>query len=188
MVLARQNDPIEPTAKNMTRSFLRQNMDKFEMAFPNVHKDHWGELDIMGVRPSGYIEEFEIKVSRSDFRADFKKLNTWKKGDLLEWSETMHRRIEQPKHECLRQRECFPNRFSFLVPEGLVSADDIPDGLGLYYAVKSSASESGFWITQIKKPALLHKEKINQILYTKFLKRLAWRYIDSLKEVGDSNA
>jgi len=49
------------------------NSDRYEMLLPNVYVKNSCEMDLLGVRKSGFIDEIEIKMSKSDFNADFKK-------------------------------------------------------------------------------------------------------------------
>ncbi len=68
----------------------------------------WGrEIDVLVVRPSGFADEIEIKISASDIKADTKKY---------------HRRL--PRHELLR-------RWWFAVPEKLSGHPDIPADAGI---------------------------------------------------------
>jgi hypothetical protein len=68
----------------------------------------WGrEVDILVIRPSGYADEIEIKISAADIKADMKK---------------HHRRL--PRHELLK-------RWWFAVPENLSGHPDIPADAGI---------------------------------------------------------
>jgi outer membrane autotransporter protein len=40
---------------------------------PNYTPKNWFECDVMAVTKAGYLEEYEIKLSASDFKADSKK-------------------------------------------------------------------------------------------------------------------
>lgn len=102
------------------------------------------ECDVLSVSKSNYIYEYEIKISRSDFKKDFLKekhthiinenFTTIKKGEL---------------HYIL------PNYFSFVTPSNLISIDEVPDYAGLIYM----NDDGSFDI--VKKPKLLHKTKAN---------------------------
>ncbi len=50
----------------------------------------------------------------------------------------------------------YPNKFSFAVPEGLISKDEIPDYAGLYYLMPDGT------IKEIKRAKFLHKEKFTK--------------------------
>lgn len=69
------------------------------------------EVDFIGIHPENMFSvEFEIKRTKSDFRADFKKKN---------------------KHELLKKGLWPVNQFFFVSPRGVLNAKDIPKHLGL---------------------------------------------------------
>ena len=100
------------------------------------------EQDVLSILKSGYISEFEVKVSRSDFKADAKK----RKWFFFE------NRIERS----------IPNYFYYVCPEGLINTDEIQDYAGLIYVNEDS-------IEVIKKAKILHRFKHNIVKFlTKF--------------------
>lgn len=108
------------------------------------------ESDSILVTKAGYAYEFEIKISRNDFRNDFKhKKNKHlflegKAGDLGAVLDDRYR----------------PNYFYYAVPEGLISEDEVPEYAGLIY-VKNIISWPYFQITIAKRAPSLHKEKFD---------------------------
>lgn len=101
------------------------------------------EADVFKRTRNGYITEYEIKISRSDYFADFKKSN----GD---------------KHNRLKTGESICNKFYFVVPHGLISKEDIPEYAGLI-----TYSNRHF---QIEKMApFIHKQKPDSIETYRFL-------------------
>lgn len=87
------------------------------------------EIDVMSVSKSGMLYEFEIKISRGDFKADLKKRKHW-------WLEKMP--------------EKGPNYFSYVCPDGLIKVGEIGAGVGLYYVVNGE-------IVEIRTPKRRHK-------------------------------
>lgn len=87
------------------------------------------EQDVISVSKSGMVYEFEVKISRSDFKADAKK----------------RKHIYYPEN--ITQS---PNYFSYVCPEGLISPDEINKGVGLYYATEDK-------LLEIVKPKIRHK-------------------------------
>jgi hypothetical protein len=74
------------------------------------------EADLLVLRKTGYIAEFEIKVSRSDFKADFKKVD---------------------KHNFLRAgHKWCANEFYYACEDGLIKPDEVPEYAGLVYIVR----------------------------------------------------
>jgi hypothetical protein len=81
---------------------------------PNASIWYW-EADLIHVTPSGFATEWEIKLSRSDYRADFKK---------------------QFKHQILsgeHQPDCGPKYFYYACPAGLIRPNELPKYAGLFY-------------------------------------------------------
>lgn len=117
----------------LRRNFLSFSAKKYEMFGKFVYD--W-ESDYLAITKSGYAYECEIKISRSDFFNDNKKV---KKHLILEGKDEEKQR---------------PNYFYYAVPEGLVKPEEIPDDYGLIYV------HTGF--VNIVKPAkLLHKNKVD---------------------------
>jgi hypothetical protein len=77
------------------------------------------EADLLIIQPSGLVMEIEIKVSRADFKADFRKL-------------AKHAGLQGGGRTSVR-RAAGPNYFSFAVPAGLVKPEEVPAYCGLIY-------------------------------------------------------
>ena len=79
-----------------------------------IYPNH--ECDALVITNSNYAVEYEIKISRGDFFADFKK----------------------KKHKSMRRNDGGKiSRFYYVMPKGMVSLDDIPQYAGLIYVDKS---------------------------------------------------
>lgn len=125
---------------------------------------------------SGYIYEFEIKISKADFKNDFKHkqekhicLVSGRSQRLVEeYSKSLfeHYRKKRDSNrwtdEQIREWYCDvdrfsqwkkPNYFYYVVPEGMITEDDVPEYAGLVYV----AEEAGMRV--VKKAQCLHKEK-----------------------------
>lgn len=99
-----------------------------------------GECDVMSVSKSNYIYEYEVKISKSDFKADFKKKK--------------HKNMS--KRKSINESKGYyysPNYFYFVVPSGLIDINDVPEYAGLMYV-----NENGSF-NKIKKAPKLHSEK-----------------------------
>ena len=120
----------------------------YEIVIPNFYFGIY-EMDLFRLTNSEIIYEYEIKISRSDFFADFKK----KFGN-----ETKHSRFEN--------KSCACNKFFFVVPENMVGIEEVPSYAGLIYYLGG-----GFKIIKAA-PMLKKKDKIN---YQSLAKSLAWR-------------
>lgn len=93
------------------------------------------EMDLFKLSKTGNITEFEIKISLSDFKADFKK------GGGI-------------KHANIRSGQCKCNRFYYVIPKGIVPVELIPKYAGLYEFEKDH-------FNLIKNAPMLHKNKFS---------------------------
>ena len=124
-------------------SFLSPNSVKYFTENLNVYD--W-ESDVLKITKSGYAYEFEIKISRGDFKNDFKHKK--KKHLLLENKENKAK---------------MPNYFYYVVPEDLITEDEVPEYAGLIY-IYGTVLGSGrpyYSFSEIKKAPKLHAEKMN---------------------------
>lgn len=118
---------------------------------------YYKETDFLVVNNNGYIADYEIKVSLSDLKAEFK--NKPLKHSILETGN-----ITLP-YTYFRNKQRFetgesipckrPNKFWFITPENLVTVNEVPHYSGLMYVLESGE------IKIIKQAPFLHKEKID---------------------------
>lgn len=157
-----------PTASNIQKAFYRSNVQRYEIVAPNIFLTHTSnEMDIIAIRKSSFVDEIEIKISHSDFKADFKKTirgyqdeYPWIKHDTL-------------KHDELKAGNLECNYFSFLVPVELEDKCDIPDYAGLYVFKQNRVRG---YVHEIKKAPLLHRRKITDNLKYHIGRKMAYRY------------
>ena len=126
----------------------------------NVHLLEF-ESDFMYVSLNGYMHEIEVKVSRSDFRADFKK-----QGVRYDRVTNLKNTVE--KHVIIPQGLTGLKHFSFAVPEGLVTKEEIPEYAGLCYVTKSPRAGhlALRWVKRpptLPHPRCISKKEINHI-------------------------
>lgn len=151
----------QPTEKHLQLAFHSITFGRYELIMPNIHMLH-NEMDIIGVRKSGFVDEIEIKLSKSDFLADFKK----SKGH----SGSKHYHIKNGTHFC--------NYFSFLLPEHLVEECKIPFYSGLYVFKHWDGKEG--YVEEIKKPPRLHSRKISDRNKYEIARKATYKYWDIL--------
>ena len=125
-------------------NFLSPNSVKYFTENLNVYD--W-ESDVLKITKSGYAYEFEIKISRGDFKNDFKHKK--KKHLLLENKENNSK---------------MPNYFYYVVPEGLVTEDEVPEYAGLIYVHATIIGNSRVYyqFQEIKAAPKLHSNKIDE--------------------------
>ncbi len=153
-------------------------------ALPHWTPPGWWECDVACLSKAGYLTEYEIKTSRSDFTADSRKV---KLGEFSLGREVVKRLVKvtdppyqlRNKHDLLSKGDpAGPCRFYFVVPEGLVDLSEVPHWAGLITAT--------MFRTQVRlridrEPARLHNEKVTwkQSMY----EALYFRYHRLLRSV-----
>jgi len=123
----------------------RMFLDNHDYILNNVFMFNW-ESDLFAISKSGYSVEIEVKISRSDYLADFKK----RKHDLFN--------TPDPAVE-------IPNRFYFACPEGMIKPEEVPSYAGLIWCESRYANYH-----VAKKAPILHRNKID------FTSRLLSKY------------
>jgi hypothetical protein len=167
MFLSKKQEPEKITEFIIQKKLAIQFISGCRYVVPNMH-NFFGEMDFFIVRRSGYSEEFEIKISKADFRADNKKAKkhafynkAFTGGDLF------------IQYYGTKAKKNIPNRFSYVVPESLdIKPEDVPEYAGL-------CELRGRYLYYLKRPPLMHKEKLNWS--EKIATSLSWRY---LKVIG----
>lgn len=115
---------------------------------PNWTPPKWWECDVARIMPSGRWHEYEIKISKSDFLADQKKVS--ESG----WGMGRHSKI---KHlELHRGAKEGPNHFWYVLPESVAAEVELPSFAGLIIASKFNGR---IFVNQKKAAPVLHKEK-----------------------------
>lgn len=114
---------------------------KYKVANVYVFRYDW-ETDYFVQKQNGYCYEFEIKTSKADFLADFKKTT---KHTILKSGASDLDGFKSHKNR--------PNKLFYVVPQGMIEAKDIPDYAGLMYVNEGRLST-------IKEAPFIHKEKL----------------------------
>lgn len=134
---------------------------------PNLVIPHGWEADVAALTKTGFCHELEIKTSRSDFKADFRKSEYHKKHG------TKH---EQLASRVFEKGRWIPNYFWFCTPKGLLELSDIPDHAGLIefeWRKYDYLKYLHLSATETKPAPRLHKNRTDSDhLKTEFLKRL----------------
>jgi hypothetical protein len=138
--LKQNKNSAAQTEFSIQKILVRHYMSGAKYMVPNMYYG-LGEMDMFLLRRSGYVEEFEIKCSTSDLRADFKKR----------------------KHSHFAQVYCtgkplkcqIPNRFSYVLGQNVSWVKDwFPEYAGLYVV-------HNYYLQCLITPKLMHKQKYN---------------------------
>lgn len=122
-------------------------------AAPNVYIFH-NESDFLGITKARITHEYEIKLTRSDFNADFKKYRHQYYGD----AETEYAR---------------PNYFWYVAPRGLLDPADVPEYAGL---IQVSGNRVHPFTERAKNAPKLHGGKISDHELEKVFRASMFRY------------
>lgn len=158
----------------LQNAFYRSQRQRYEMILPNIHLQTGFEMDLFCLRKSRYVEEVEIKVSKSDYKADFKKTVHVKcleseSNPALPWQQ----HTDLLKHQALTEGRIVSNYFCFLVPADLADDIELPPYAGLYVYTPSR----GFPRVACRvSPTLLHKSKVSTDLLYRHTRALSYRY------------
>jgi len=155
---------------------------------PGIAPHGWWECDIFSLTRAGYMHEFEIKVSRSDFKADFNKC--WD-----QWRSMRHRGIKKLesdmskeevraslapvyKHDLMKEGYTKgPKFFWFCAPEGLLEKKDIPDHAGfIEFPEHNETGRIPWGMRVVKKAPTLHTTKFCEKRLKEMRARLVYRY------------
>lgn len=154
-----QKELVRFTENDLQRAFVETWMwarNRYAFIAPNV-RDLWPNLteyDLLAIRRSGFVDEIEIKLSASDFAADFKKMG----------------RHGISKHKLIAEGGATCNYFAFLVPEELESKIKVPDHAGLYVLRR------GHFAEEAKRAPRLHKNRIGEKMRGRLGEKMMFKY------------
>lgn len=122
---------------------------------PNFHPRFWYECDIYAVTKAGYAREYEVKLSRADFKNDKKN--------------------KTRKHSRLKERDAGgPTQFYYVVPELMIKKTEIPKYAGLYYI--HECGNGGVILMKVKEAPRLSRKKVNRSQLMKICRAFYFRY------------
>lgn len=121
----------------------------------NYGRTGYFEADILAVTKSMMVTEVEVKISRSDFKADFKKTHK-------------HYRMQNPRNE---NGIATPNRFYYACPIGLIEESEVPAYAGLMWVDILGN------VTLVKSAPRIHKDKASEKLIIGMLENLTAKTI-----------
>ena len=117
---------------SIQKNICREEVLKGNLPCENISPGMF-EMDVLSILKSGNIVEIKVKSSRSDFKADAKKIDKWN---------FFSNRVETQ----------IPNYFYYACPSGMIKKNEIQDYAGLIYVEKEAC-------TVIKRAKILHRYK-----------------------------
>ena len=169
---------------------LRLMVDRYRrnLCCPNYTPRQWWECDLFEVTEAGYFNEYEIKLTRADFKADALKENReWLGG----WGKEAQYKVEN-KHRLLAAGDPRgPSKFWYVVPKDLIAESEVPAWAGLIYCSIWQPRGAFKVQTKIVRPApRLHRTKIdpkvvehvNSIFYYRFANLFLFKRLENENE------
>ena len=162
----------------MIAAFIEKSIIKnlADRAFPIylTHYDRQGfnEADVLGISGAGMIYEYEIKVSRADYLADFR--NKQHKHLILSRGEgvnTYAKWVKGKRTDDTYDLVVLPNKFYYACPVDLITISDLPPYAGLIYI-----TDEGKYI-EIKPAPIIHRTKADEIIYKSIAATLSERLV-----------
>lgn len=167
----------EPLTEQTIQMRLNRFLASWKYNVDGLYVFGWESDKLIWTR-SGYIYEFEIKISRADYKNDFK--NKKEKHIILkgpteqekymphfyqsyEWNKQNYKSFEEyvsksgPESNDLIANRRKPNYFYYTVPEGLIRPEEVPEYAGLLWIRMEDGHDGGIIIK--KKAPMLHKTK-----------------------------
>lgn len=128
-----------------TEEYIQKKLDGFfaestkKYVLENLYVFSWESDKLIETR-SGLIYEFEIKISKSDFKNDFNKKD---KHVILEGGQMHIPTFDglEPIYQKMYEKNYLvsnfkkPNYFYYAVPEGLITIEEVPEYAGLIYVL-----------------------------------------------------
>lgn len=168
----------EPLTEQKIQRLLDNFFASYKYNVDGLYVFEW-ESDKLIWTKAGYIYEFEVKISRADYKNDFKHKKDKHiilKGPteeeqmmpgfyrFYEWNKHHYSSIDECKAK-LKPTDSYyianhrkPNFFYYAVPEGMIKPDEVPEYAGLIY-IKQECQFSYQSFSIVKKAPQLHKTK-----------------------------
>lgn len=145
---------------------LRRNRYDRSTVVPNFTPQGWFECDLFELTGAGLFVEYEVKIDRSDFKADATKTRRiW--GDRQWMQLNKHSYLTHALQPC-------PSRFYFVVPEAMVRPCEIPEFAGLIYMSHDTSQKRMFEMLAVRAPQL-HRKKPDTTLKQQAINACYWR-------------
>ncbi|HCA07396.1 hypothetical protein [Chryseobacterium sp.] len=132
--------------EELVHAYIHSHCDfEKEIVLTNYFQADW-EADMLFIDADGFSHEIEIKLSKSDFKNDFKKSYLNK--------ETGEKFLKHDKISC---GDYICNAFSFLLPMGMIEHSIIPEHCGIIeFYHNADTWETEFYL--IRSPKRVHED------------------------------
>jgi hypothetical protein len=169
-------------AKKILLILWQANNKQFTVAAPNVYAGYGWESDLLALNKREYATEYEIKLTASDFKRDAKK-QAWDREPAHNWN-------YKSKYDMLLEG-LGPNRFYYVLPEGVVADDQVPEWAGIIRVEDLTKREGyeprNYWhelrLYKTREAKMLHKGKADPKIRDNCFRSLYYRYWAKLSQI-----
>jgi hypothetical protein len=148
-------------------------LDRYHQTFvmKNYTPAGWFECDVFECTAAGYFREYEIKISRGDFKNDAGKAKEkWNFNETAKKFETT--KLDTKHQQLAAGSVAGPVQFWFVYPEGLVTLDEVPAWAG---AIEMIASVKLPYGAERRKAPRLHDKKVDDAIMKHARASCYWR-------------
>ena len=124
------------------------------------------EADFLRITNSGFLYEYEIKMTVEDFRKDFSK-------------ESKHHIKPTTKHEMLKSGELNIKHFYFCAPSGIIPVEQVPEEFGLI-EFRREGNYQQLFSTTVQKPRALSNHIADFKFKVKIMEKVFWSYKEQM--------
>lgn len=150
------------SVKNIQVALFKEFRKRGWRVFSTNTKAFQNEADFIGITPSRFVTEFEIKRSRADYFAELQAKTT--------------------KHERLQKGRLPINYFYFVCEEELIKKSEVPDYCGLIYVKRGISKTSPYIVKVVKVAPRLHSKRTTDFLIITALKSIMNKYFSMIEE------
>lgn len=145
-----------------------------QWACANIHYYAF-ESDLLILRNSGTVVEYEIKLSVSDFRAGLKKKQIISPYNKNRRVNKIHKNQKYiTRHEYLT-KGLGANMFYYVAPDEVISRVDIPEWAGIIRVAPNNSANVCSRVLK-KRARKLHKKKASEVMKEKIMTSCYYKY------------
>ena len=153
------------TAKDITAGIFKHFHKKSKWIIESIYLLFDSESDVVTMSKAGYITEYEVKVTLSDFKRDMVK--KYKMG-----------RVSERKHSALSSGKTGIKHFYFCAPKDMIPLKLIPRHAGLMEFWRQGG---GVMYKIVKRaPALVDATKASPKMEKKIITSMKWKYMNKV--------
>jgi len=167
------------TERDIQRGLMWKFCGSQDVRMVNYTPGRWWECDLIRVTPAGYWYEYEVKLTKSDFKRDAEKYSCVRIQTPGGWWRYSNQ--QEYKHDLLTANDPRgPKQFWFAFPAELIPMEQVPEWAGVVWATRGNG---GRIKTEIKRKAPIRKtEKMSREAILRIKESAYHRYVNGIWE------